>query len=144
MTDLLADGQSMALTIDRALQDGGVCPDEIDYINAHGSSTPQNDVFETNAFKTVFGGAAESIPISSLKSMIGHSLSSASLMALIATVGAMQRSTVPPTANYEISDPQCDLDYVTSGARPAQLDTTLVVASGFGGIHSASVLRRAA
>lgn len=144
MTDLLADGASMALTIERALEDAGVGRESIDYINAHGSSTPQNDLFETNAFKTVFGEGSESIPISSLKSMIGHSLSSASLMALIATVGAMRRSTVPPTANFETPDPQLDLDYVTDGSRPADLATTLVVASGFGGIHSAAVLGRAA
>ena len=143
MTDLLADGESMALTIRRALDDAGVEPSAIDYVSAHGSSTPQNDLFETNACKTVFGDLAPSIPISSIKSMIGHSLSSASLMALIATVGAMRRSVVPPTANYEVPDPECDLDYVVTGARPKALDTTLVVASGFGGIHSATVLRRA-
>ncbi len=140
MTDLRADGASMALTIRRALADGGVPPERVRYINAHGSSTPQNDLFETNAFKTVFGRRAYAIPISSLKSMIGHSLSSASLMALIATVGAMHRGVVPPTANYETPDAECDLDYVTSGARRAELPTTLVVASGFGGIHSAAVL----
>jgi 3-oxoacyl-(acyl-carrier-protein) synthase len=142
MTDLLADGGSMTLTIERALADGEVDPSAIDYINAHGSSTPQNDLFETNAVKTIFGERAWTIPISSLKSMIGHSLASASLMALIATIGAMQRSVCPPTANYEVQDPDCDLDYVTSGARPAELSITLVLASGFGGIHSAAVLRR--
>lgn len=144
MTDLLADGGSMALTIERALDDGHVDRDAIDYINAHGSSTPQNDLFETNAIKSVFGAIAGSIPVSSLKSMIGHSLSSASLMALIATIGALHRATVPPTANFETPDPQLDLDYVTDGARPADLNTALVMASGFGGIHSAAVLGRAA
>lgn len=140
MTDLLAEGGSMARTLVEALADGAVAPGSIDYINAHGSSTPQNDLFETNAIKTVFGAGAPSIPISSLKSMIGHSLSSASLMALIATIGAMQRSTIPPTANFETPDPLLDLDYVTGGARAAQLSTTMVAASGFGGIHSAMVL----
>jgi 3-oxoacyl-(acyl-carrier-protein) synthase len=142
MTDLLSDGAPMTLTIERALADAAVAPDAVQYINAHGSSTPQNDLFETNAVKSVFGQRAWSIPISSLKSMIGHSLSSASLMALVATIGAMRRGMVPPTANFETPDPACDLDYVTSGARPAELSTTLVVASGFGGIHSAAVLRR--
>jgi 3-oxoacyl-(acyl-carrier-protein) synthase len=144
MTDLLADGASMAITIEQALADGDVDRATIDYVNAHGSSTPQNDLFETNAVKTVFGSRAASVPISSLKSMIGHSLSSASLMALIATVGAMTRSTIPPTANYATPDPELDLDYVTGGSRPANLERTLVVASGFGGIHSAAVLGRAA
>lgn len=144
MTDLLAEGTSMARTMRLALADGRVESGTIDYINAHGSSTPQNDLFETNAIKTVFGADAPRIPISSLKSMIGHSLSSASLMALIATVGAMESSTVPPTANYETPDPQLDLDYVVDGARHAELSRTMVVASGFGGIHSAAVLGRAA
>jgi 3-oxoacyl-(acyl-carrier-protein) synthase len=142
MTDLMADGASMALTIERALADGGVARDEVRYIAAHGSSTPQNDVFETNAFKTVFGPGARSIPISSVKSMIGHSLSSASLMALVSTIGAMRRGLVPPTANFSTADPACDLDYVTSGARPGDVSTALVVASGFGGVHTAAVLRR--
>ena len=140
MTDLAADGEPMALTVTRALRAAGVKPGAVQYVSAHGSSTPQNDLFETNAFKTVFGDYARSVPISSLKSMIGHSLASASLMALIATLGAMRRSMIPPTANYETPDPACDLDYVTSGARPVSLATTLVVASGFGGIHSAAVL----
>ena len=143
MTDLAADGDPMALTMRRALSAATVPPAAVQYISAHGSSTPQNDLFETNAFKTVFGDHARSVPISSIKSMIGHSLASASLLALIATLGAMQRRTVPPTANYEVPDPACDLDYVTSGARPAELATTLVVASGFGGIHSAAVLGKA-
>jgi 3-oxoacyl-(acyl-carrier-protein) synthase len=142
MTDLQADGDSMAVTIGRALADARVEPSSIEYVSAHGSSTPQNDLFETNAVKTIFGDLAPSIPMSSIKSMIGHSLSSASLMALIATVGAMRRSMVPPTANYEMPDPECDLDYVVSGARPKELTTALVIASGFGGIHSATVLRR--
>jgi 3-oxoacyl-(acyl-carrier-protein) synthase len=142
MTDLKADGESMAVTMERALDDAGVEPSAIEYVSAHGSSTPQNDLFETNACKTVFGSLAPSIPMSSIKSMIGHSLSSASLMALIATVGALRRSVIPPTANYEVPDPACDLDYVVSGARPADLSTAMVVASGFGGIHSATVLRR--
>jgi len=142
MTDLRPDGDSMALTIERALADGGVGRDEVRYICAHGSSTPQNDVFETNAFKTVFGAGVRAIPISSLKSMIGHSLSSASLLALVATVGALRRGMVPPTANVDTPDPACDLDYVSAGARPADVATALVVASGFGGVHSAAVLRR--
>ncbi|PXX71553.1 act minimal PKS ketosynthase (KS/KS alpha)/minimal PKS ketosynthase (KS/KS alpha) [Nocardia tenerifensis] len=142
MTDLDSTGASMVRTIDAALADCGVDRAAIDYINAHGSSTPQNDLFETNAFKTVFGPRAYQIPISSLKSMIGHSLSSASLMAVIATLGAIDRQTVPPTANYREPDPECDLDYVVDAARPATVETAMVVASGFGGIHSAAVLER--
>jgi 3-oxoacyl-(acyl-carrier-protein) synthase len=144
MTDLLADGASMRATLEGALGDGNVDAGAIDYINAHGSSTPQNDLFETNAVKAVFGERAPAIPMSSLKSMIGHSLASASLMALIATIGAIERETVPPTANFEVPDPECDLDYVVDGARPASIGHALVMASGFGGIHTAAVIKEPA
>jgi 3-oxoacyl-(acyl-carrier-protein) synthase len=144
MTDLDAGGAAMAATLEGALADAGVEPDEVDYVSAHGSSTPQNDLFETNALKAVLGPRAGAIPVSSLKSMIGHSLASASLLALIATVGAVRRSLAPPTANYAFPDPACDLDYVTAGARPCPIRTALVMASGFGGIHTAAVIREAA
>jgi len=140
MTDLAADGASMAAVVSRCLREGGVGPDAIDYINAHGSSTPQNDIFETRAFKTVFGERARAIPISSTKSMIGHSLSSASLVAVVATLGAMRTGVVPPTINYEFPDPDCDLDYVPNRSRQWPVRTALVTASGFGGIHSCTVL----
>jgi 3-oxoacyl-(acyl-carrier-protein) synthase len=144
MTDLPADGAAMAATLERALADAGVGPDDVDYVSAHGSSTPQNDLFETNALKAVLGPRAAAIPVSSLKSMIGHSLASASLLALIATVGAVRRSLAPPTANYAVPDPACDLDYVIAGARPGPIRTAVVMASGFGGIHTAAVVREAA
>jgi len=142
MTDLPADGKPMARVIEAVLRVGGVAPEQIDYINAHGSSTPQNDVFETNAYKSVFGPRAYRIPISSTKSMIGHSLSSASLMGCVAALGTFSTGMVHPTANYEVPDPLCDLDYVTRGAREVRVGTALVTASGFGGIHSAAILRR--
>jgi 3-oxoacyl-(acyl-carrier-protein) synthase len=144
MTDLEADGASMAVTLERALAEAGVRPGDVDYVSAHGSSTPQNDLFETNALKRVLGSRARSVPVSSLKSTIGHSLASASLLALVATVGAVRRSMVPPTANFAVADPSCDLDYVTGGARPARVRTAAVLASGFGGIHTAAVIREAA
>lgn len=141
MTDLPAHGEPMAKVIDGALRLGRVAPEDIDYINAHGSSTPQNDVFETSAYKTIFGARAYRIPISSTKSMIGHSLSSASLMGVISAVGSIQRSVVHPTINYRVPDPACDLDYVPNKARPAAVRAALVTASGFGGIHSAAIFR---
>jgi 3-oxoacyl-(acyl-carrier-protein) synthase len=141
MTDLAADGEAMAATLELALRDAGARPDEVDYVNAHGSSTPQNDLFETNALKLALGERARAVPVSSLKSMIGHSLAPASLLAVVATVGAIRRSCAPPTANHAVPDPACDLDYVTEGARPMPIRTALVMASGFGGIHSAAVLR---
>ena len=143
MTDLPADGRPMALTMELALADAGVPASAIDYVSAHGSSTPQNDVFETSAIKSVLGPRARSVPVSSLKSTIGHSLASASLLAVVATIGAIRRSALPPTANYETPDPDCDLDYVTGGSRRAEVATAMVLASGFGGIHSAAVLGRA-
>jgi 3-oxoacyl-(acyl-carrier-protein) synthase len=114
----------------------------MDYINAHGSSTPQNDLFETNAYKKVLGAEAYNIPISSTKSMIGHSLSSASLVGVVATLGAIELSVIHPTANYEYPDPLCDLDYVPNQARFQEVGTAMLTASGFGGIHSAAIFRK--
>lgn len=142
MTDLPDHGIPMAAVVKRALETGKVAPEELDYINAHGSSTPQNDVFETNAYKTVLGDWAYRVPISSTKSMIGHSLSSASLVGVVATLGAIELSTIHPTANYEIPDPICDLDYVPNVAREQEVNTAMLTASGFGGIHSAAILRK--
>jgi 3-oxoacyl-(acyl-carrier-protein) synthase len=139
MSDLPEDGAPMARAIEAALSAPGVDPSGIGYINAHGSSTPQNDLFETNAYKQVFRRQAYRIPISSTKSMIGHSLSSASLMGVAAALGAIERSVIHPTANLECPDPRCDLDYVPNRGRRADLREAMVTASGFGGIHSAAV-----
>jgi 3-oxoacyl-(acyl-carrier-protein) synthase/pimeloyl-ACP methyl ester carboxylesterase len=144
MTDLAPDGAAMAHVLQRVLAEAAVAPTEIDYVNAHGSSTPQNDLFETRALKTVLGEHAYRVPISSTKSMIGHSLSAASLTATVALLGAMRYGVVPPTANYEFPDPDLDLDYVPNEARPHDVGTGVVMASGFGGIHSSAVLRRVA
>jgi 3-oxoacyl-(acyl-carrier-protein) synthase len=142
MTDLHATAPEYGVTITQALERANVRPDEIEYINAHGSSTPQNDVFETNSFKAVFGERAYRIPISSTKSMIAHSLSAASSFGIIAVLGAFERSVIHPTANYTVPDPACDLDYVPNTARRQSVRTALVTASGFGGIHSAAVFRK--
>lgn len=142
MTDLPDHGIPMAAVMERALKQGEVEPEELDYINAHGSSTPQNDLFETNAYKKVLGDKAYRVAISSTKSMIGHSLSSASLVGVVATLGAIELSVIHPTINYEFPDPQCDLDYVPNVAREQEVNTALLTASGFGGIHSAAILRK--
>lgn len=142
MTDLQSSGESMATVIERVLEEGNVHPESIDYINAHGSSTPQNDIFETNAYKRIFGDYAYEIPISSTKSMIGHSLSSASLMGVIAILGGIEHSMVHPTANFSTPDEHCDLDYVPYIAREVRVNRALITASGFGGIHSASIIQR--
>jgi len=142
MTDLHADAPEMSVAIVQALERSAIAPDEVDYINAHGSSTPQNDLFETNTFKRVFGARAYRIPISATKSMIGHALSAASSFGIIAVLGTFTRSVIHPTANYEVPDPLCDLDYVPNAARHQSVDTALVTASGFGGIHSVALFRK--
>lgn len=142
MTDLPADGLPMAAAVNKAISNAGIDPEEIEYINAHGSSTPQNDIFESSAYKCVFGKHAKNIAISSVKSMIGHSLASASLMGTLSVIGAICNSVVHPTINYEYPDPDCDLDYVPNKARSKAVNTGMVTASGFGGIHSAAILEK--
>lgn len=142
MTDLPANGLPMAEAVSRAITLSGLEPTEIGYINAHGSSTPQNDVFETAAYKAVFKDHAYKIPVSSVKSMIGHSLASASLMGAMCVVGAIRNHVIPPTINYEFPDPECDLDYVPNVARQVHINAGMVTASGFGGIHSVAILTR--
>lgn len=142
MTDLPADGLPMAAAVSRAIKYSGLEKSAIGYINAHGSSTPQNDVFESAAYKAVFQEYAYKIPISSVKSMIGHSLASASLMGTVCVLGAIHKHVLPPTINYEFPDPECDLDYIPNKAREATIEAGMVTASGFGGIHSAAILSR--
>lgn len=142
MTDLPPEGDAKASCIRLALKDAGVKPTDIDYINAHGSSTRQNDVFETNAYKMVFGDYAYKIPISSLKSMIGHPLAGANGIELCVGALIFERNILPPTINQENPDPQCDLDYVPNKSREKKVNTMLKTSSGFSGIHSAMVLKR--
>ena len=142
MTDLPPDGEPKAKAINLALKDANVKPQEIEYINGHGSSTKQNDVFETNAYKLVFGEHAYKVPISSLKSMIGHPLAGANGIELVVGSLIFERNMLPPTINYNVPDPECDLDYVPNVAREKKVNTMLKTSSGFSGIHSAMVLRR--
>ena len=142
MTDLPPEGDAKAKCINLALEDAGVKPTDIDYINAHGSSTRQNDVFETNAYKMVFGDYAYKLPISSLKSMIGHPLAGANGIELCIGSMIFERDILPPTINQENPDPQCDLDYIPNVMRRKKINCMLKTSSGFSGIHSAMVLRR--
>jgi act minimal PKS ketosynthase (KS/KS alpha) len=142
MTGLRPDGAEMAAAITVALTEARVNPEEIDYINAHGSGTVQNDRHETAAFKLSLGEHAYRTPISSIKSMIGHSLGAIGSLEIAASVLAIQNNVVPPTANLTTPDPVCDLDYVPRVAREWRTDTVLSVGSGFGGFQSAIVLRR--
>ncbi|GGV77837.1 beta-ACP synthase [Streptomyces gelaticus] len=142
MTGLRPDGKEMAEAIRVAMAQARVNADEIDYINAHGSGTKQNDRHETAAFKRSLGDAAYQIPVSSIKSMVGHSLGAVGSIELAASALAMEHHVVPPTANLHTPDPECDLDYTPLTAREQRIDTVLSVGSGFGGFQSAVVLAR--
>jgi beta-ketoacyl-acyl-carrier-protein synthase II len=141
MTGMHENGELLAVSIQRALADAGIEPAAIDYINAHGSSTPQNDRAETAAYKLVFGADAWQIPISSTKSVTGHPLGAASAIELIISALAIRHSWIPPTANLEEPSEDCDLDYVPQVGRSKELSYVLSNASGFGGLHSAVILR---
>ncbi len=144
MTGLRPDGAEMAEAIRVALAEARVNADEIDYINAHGSGTKQNDRHETAAFKRTLGEHAYRTPVSSIKSMVGHSLGAIGSIEIAASLLAIDNDLVPPTANLHEPDPDCDLDYVPLVAREQTTDAVLTVGSGFGGFQSAMVLRRAA
>lgn len=144
MTGLRPDGREMAKAIDTAMSRAGVGAERIDYINAHGSGTKQNDVHETAAFKRSLGERAYRVPVSSIKSMVGHSLGAIGSIEIAACALAIENQVVPPTANLEVPDPKCDLDYVPVTAREHKVSTVLSVGSGFGGFQTAVVLRAVA
>ncbi len=137
-----ADGEGAARAIRWALEDAGVQPDEVDYINAHGTSTPLNDVAETVAIKAVLGEHAYQVPISSTKSMIGHALGASGALETVAAVKTIETGIIHPTINYETPDPECDLDYVPNTARRADVRVVLKNSFGFGGQNACLVLRR--
>ncbi|MFH9575257.1 beta-ketoacyl-[acyl-carrier-protein] synthase family protein [Streptomyces sp. NPDC017230] len=140
MTGLRLDGAEMAEAIRIALLEARVNPEDVDYVNAHGSGTKQNDKHETAAFKRALGEHAREVPVSSIKSMIGHSLGAIGSLEIAACALAIKHDTVPPTANLHEPDPDCDLDYTPLTAREQRTDTVLSVGSGFGGFQSAMVL----
>ncbi|GBD95959.1 MAG TPA: beta-ketoacyl-[acyl-carrier-protein] synthase II [Nitrospirae bacterium] len=135
-----AGGQIIA--IQRALDDGNVSPQEIDYINAHGTATKINDKVETRAIKEVFGKRAYSIPVSSTKSMTGHTMGAAGAIELIACCLTLKDNIIPPTINYSEPDPECDLDYVPNNAREANVNTALSNSFGFGGNNAVLIIRK--
>jgi minimal PKS ketosynthase (KS/KS alpha) len=142
MTGLRPDGVEMAAAIDAALTQARLAPEAVGYVNAHGSGTKQNDRHETAAFKRSLGAHAYRVPVSSLKSMVGHSLGAIGSIEIAGSLLAMQYGIVPPTANLHEPDPECDLDYVPLRAREADIGAVLTVGSGFGGFQSAMVLAR--
>jgi 3-oxoacyl-[acyl-carrier-protein] synthase II len=135
-------GRGAAASMRLALADAGLGTDQIDYINAHGTSTPPNDRSETAAIKTVFGERAYAIPVSSTKSMTGHLMGAGGGIEAIACVRAIEEGVIPPTINYEHPDPDCDLDYVPNTARRAAVGVTMSNSFGFGGHNATIILRR--
>lgn len=133
------NGAGAAICMRIALADAGMQVSEINYINAHGTSTLLNDKSETDAIKTVFGELAYSIPISSTKSMTGHLLGAAGGLEAVVCVKTLEHEMLPPTINYENPDPQCDLDYVPNHARPMKVKNVMSNSFGFGG-HNASII----
>lgn len=135
-------GSGAIRVMQRALKDAGIFPEEIGYINAHGTSTPYNDKFETLAIKKVFGEAAYTIPVSSTKSMTGHALGAAGGLEAVFSVKVLMENILPPTINYEFPDPDCDLDYIPNAPRPAEVDYVLSNNFGFGGTNACLVFKR--
>jgi 3-oxoacyl-[acyl-carrier-protein] synthase II len=135
-------GRGATAAMTKAMRHAGVAPDEVDYIVAHGTSTPLNDVTETRAIKAAFGDHAYKVAISSPKSMVGHLLGAAGVASGLAAIGAIRDGIISPTANLDNQDPECDLDYVPNVARKAKVDTAIINGFGFGGQNAVTVFRR--
>jgi 3-oxoacyl-[acyl-carrier-protein] synthase II len=133
------NGHGAVLCMRMALNDGGFQPEDIDYINAHGTSTQLNDKSETAAIKTVFGEQAPNTPISSTKSMTGHLLGASGALEAVICCKALQSQIAPPTINYETPDPECDLDYIPNKARQFKIERVMSNSFGFGG-HNATII----
>jgi len=136
------EGRGASRAMSMALRNANVTPDQVQYISAHGTSTPLGDVAETTAIKAVFGAHAKSLAISSIKGAVGHTLGASGGLAAVATLLAMESNTLPPTINLEHPDPACDLDYVPKAARDARLTTTAINSFGFGGHNACVVFRK--
>jgi 3-oxoacyl-[acyl-carrier-protein] synthase II len=142
LTDEDPEGRGAISAMERGLAAAGLAPGDVDYINAHGTSTQMNDRVETLAIKTLFGRRAYRVPASSIKSMLGHAVSAAGAIEAVACILAMRDQVLPPTINLECPDPQCDLDYVPNTARSARVDVVLSNSFGFGGHNDCLVFRR--
>ncbi len=140
ITQPSVEGPARAMQL--ALDDAGLNPEEVDYINAHGTATRVNDVVETRAIKQVFGARAGKIPVSSTKSMHGHAMGASGAIELVATVEALRRGVLPPTANYSKPDPECDLDYVPNQAREQKVRAALSNSFAFGGLNAVLVVKK--
>ena len=142
ITDIPPDGHGGIAAMRMAIGDAGLEPSDIQYVNAHGTSTTVNDRVETLACRQVFGDDAAKVPVSSTKSMMGHLIAAAGVTEMIVCVRAMRESVLPPTINYENPDPDCDLDYVPNEARPADVQYALNNSFGFGGQNVTLCLKR--
>ncbi len=142
LTEPVESGEPAGLAMTRALHDADIDPSEVDYINAHGTSTPLGDAMETKAIKLALGDHAGKVMVSSSKSIFGHCLGAAGALEAAATLLSMEAGKVPPTINLEVPDPECDLDYVPNVAREAQVRVAMSNSFGFGGHNAAIVLRR--
>ena len=142
ITDSPPDGRGARTSMIEAMADAGINPSDVDYINAHGTSTQQNDASETAGIHGALGSYAPQVPISSTKSMMGHLVAACAAVELIACIKAIETGVVPPTINYEHPDPACDLDYVPNEARRRQVDVALSNAFGFGGSNGTLVAAR--
>ena len=142
ITSPAPEGVGAARCMNATLKDAGLSPDDISYINAHGTSTKFNDENESSAIKAVFGKTAYDIPVSSTKSMTGHLLGAAGGIEAVFSVLAIDRSVIPPTINYEFPDPECDLDYVPNKSRASNVDVALSNSFGFGGTNACILFRK--
>ncbi len=142
ITQPIQDGSGIRNAMANALADARMAPEEVDYINAHGTSTPFNDRVETLAIKALFGSHAHKIPISSTKSMTGNLLGATGGVEIVACVVSLRHGAIPPTINYEVPDPDCDLDYVPNQTREIEIKVALSDSMGFGGHNSVLIVRK--
>lgn len=142
MTDIPQDGKSIAESSSAAIADAEISIDDVDFINSHGSSTPQNDIAETNAYKIVFGKKFNKIPVTSNKSLLGHALAASNALEIVSAIISINNNIVPPTINLESQDVNCDIDIVANVARATPIECVLKTSSGFSGIHSSLIIKK--